>query len=30
VAIERAIMQSDGNLVIYKPNVPVWATHTVQ
>jgi hypothetical protein len=24
------IMQNDGNLVIYQPIVPVWASNTVQ
>ena len=24
------VMQDDGNAVIYQPNVPVWATDTVQ
>ena len=24
------IMQTDGNLVIYQPIVPVWASNTVQ
>jgi hypothetical protein len=24
------VMQNDGNLVIYQPNVPIWASDTVQ
>ena len=24
------VMQNDGNLVIYRPNFPIWASNTVQ